>query len=98
MTLSQDTIDRFRDLEKGFMAPDIYQGPITLDVEHGPMPSGAWLDQFDPCDHASRIEGEIIGWLCRLSADGYLDCTDWCGPLVSEEECVECLVDIYSLD
>jgi hypothetical protein len=46
-----------------------------------------------PDDLRDYIEGEPdpeieteTGWFSRLSAPGYLDCTDWCGPFASQEE------------
>jgi hypothetical protein len=38
------------------------------------------------------------GWYGRLSAPGYLDCTDWSGPYSSEEEAGEALNDMYDGD
>ena len=32
---------------------------------------------------------------CRLSASGFLDCTDWHGPFDSVAECAEWLVETY---
>lgn len=93
-TLSEETIDAFRRLDKGFMKPEFFFGAVTFDSELGPMPSEDWLNNFDPCDDASRIEDEKECWACRLSAPGYLDCTDWVA-FDTEGECVEYLVDTY---
>ena len=38
------------------------------------------------------------GWYARLSAPGYLDCTDWSGPFDSEKEANEYLNDMYDGD
>jgi len=38
------------------------------------------------------------GWFARLSAPGYLDCTDWDGPFKTEQEAKEYLIDIYGDD
>ena len=35
------------------------------------------------------------GWYGRLSASGYLDCTEWSGPYSSEQEADEALNDMY---
>ena len=35
------------------------------------------------------------GWYARLSAPGYLDCTDWIGPFDSEDEAFEALYETY---
>lgn len=38
------------------------------------------------------------GWFARLSASGYLDCTDWEGPFDSESAALESLCDTYEVD
>ena len=43
----------------------------------------------------SGLDYEEDGIYCRLSADGYMDCTDWYGPFESMEEAAQCLIDIY---
>lgn len=35
------------------------------------------------------------GYYCRLSASGYLDCTDWSGPFETQREAEEHLVEMY---
>ena len=35
------------------------------------------------------------GWYSRLSAPGYLDCTDWQGPYSCEDEALEALYETY---
>jgi hypothetical protein len=35
---------------------------------------------------------------CRLSASGYLDCTDWSGPYDTVEEAAQALIDMYGDD
>ena len=37
-------------------------------------------------------------WFSRLSAPGYLDCTDWNGPFDTEKEALDYLVELYELD
>ena len=52
--------------------------------------------------HYKLLKGEQWhkqpGWYGRLSAPGYLDCTDWSGPYQSEEEAEEALNDMYDGD
>lgn len=63
-----------------FMQPEIAKG-IELDEYHH--------DEFgDDWD-----ENSFYG---RLSASGYLDCTDWSGPFDTIDEAAEHLIDIYS--
>lgn len=40
----------------------------------------------------------LKGWFARLSAPGYLDCTDWMGPYDTEEEAINELTEFYELD
>jgi hypothetical protein len=95
-TLSQETIDAFRKLERGFMKPDFYHGMVSVDSEDGPMPSEDWILNHCPVEEADRLEDETRGWLVRLSAPGYMDCTDWMGPFETEEEAVQAIVDAYA--
>jgi hypothetical protein len=51
------------------------------------------------------VEGEIHEvtrrdqcWGARLSAPGYMDCTDWCGGFATEEEAEAYLVEMYGDD
>jgi hypothetical protein len=37
-------------------------------------------------------------WFARLSAPGYLDCTDWAGPFDSKEEAQNYIRDTYEVD
>lgn len=38
------------------------------------------------------------GWWARLSADGYMDCTDWSGPFATEAEAREHIKEQYEVD
>lgn len=44
----------------------------------------------------SNMDYEGDGIYCRLSADGYMDCTDWHGPFATIEEAAQCLLDTYA--
>jgi len=37
------------------------------------------------------------GWYARLSAPGYLDCTDWTGPHASESDALAALADLHDV-
>ena len=91
--ISQATLDAMRVLEQGFMTPEIVFCSVIVDSEEGPMPSDDWLINHCPIKDAGRIEEEREAWICRLSASGYMDCTDWMGPFDTEVEAVEALVD-----
>lgn len=40
----------------------------------------------------------VKGWFARLSAPGYMDCTDWSGPYETEQEALETLAEMYGDD
>lgn len=42
-----------------------------------------------------RITGK---WWCRLSAPGYMDCTDWSGPYETVEEARAAIVEMFEVD
>ena len=67
----------------------------------------AFADSFmqPECYVGSDIEHELMQadmdvesdkFYCRLSASGFLDCTDWHGPFDSIEECAVHLVETYA--
>ena len=43
----------------------------------------------------SGMDAEADKFYCRLSASGFLDCTDWHGPFDSVEESALFLVETY---
>ena len=73
-------------LEHGFMTPEYYHGSCVL-TDDGWVPDDGSADDAADCQD---------GWLCRLSASGYLDCTDWHGPYASRVEALIALVDLYA--
>jgi len=46
-------------------------------------------------DSVTTISGK---WWARLSAPGYMDCTDWSGPFDSEEEARAEIESVYDVD
>lgn len=44
----------------------------------------------------SGLDLEHDKFYCRLSADGYLDCTDWHGPFDNIDDCAQFLIDTYA--
>lgn len=63
------------------------------------QPSVAYFDSTEWCDaiEGDRRNPENHGWYVRLSAPGYLDCTDWEGPFDSEFEAMAELYDMFAL-
>lgn len=49
-----------------------------------------------------QLEGAEIektaGWFCRLSAPGYMDCTEWSGPFETIEEAKAEIESMYDVD
>lgn len=54
------------------------------------------IEQYD----IEREDIEVIkgAWMARLSAPGYLDCTEWTGPFETEAEARAYLSDTYGDD
>ena len=51
--------------------------------------------EFDSPD-SEEVEPTESGWYSRLSAPGYMDCTDWSGPYDSEEEAAVGLYEMFA--
>jgi hypothetical protein len=49
-------------------------------------------------DQNVSVTYHVNAWFCRLSASGYLDCTEWNGPFDSEEEARAYLEEAYGDD
>jgi hypothetical protein len=47
-----------------------------------------------PTEDRKRVKG----WFCRLSAPGYMDCTEWSGPYNTEQEADDALTEMYGDD
>lgn len=73
-------------------------GPDTVAEGIGPMPAG----DFDPRHHLPKGWTEYTvtketGWHYRLSADGFLDATDWHGPFPTLRACREDVVSSFDV-
>lgn len=71
-----------------FMVPDIQFFSTTEANEY----AGCGIPNCACC--ASEFPE---GWYARLSAPGYLDCSDWHGPFKTEAEALDELVEQYDL-
>ena len=70
------------------------------DVRHGTFYYFAETDEYHPpetMDMSSVAQDIATGWWARLSAPGFLDCTDWQGPYDSEEKALEELAETFDL-
>lgn len=75
-----------------FMVPQYDRGEF-VHTDSVCIPSG----YYDP-EHHGPEEDRHCGWYCRLSAPGYMDCTDWSGPYETEQEAREAIVDMWDVD
>lgn len=78
--------------------------PLSAYMSHNAIKFGT------PCDRAmgafagdrGLVPGtiEIIRdkWWCRLSAPGYMDCTDWCGPFDTLDQARHEIETFYEVD
>jgi hypothetical protein len=84
--MSPETARTLAQLNKGFMKPEI----CYLDSKE--------LKKIDWPQDMISDEGccPEPGWFHRLSAPGYLDCTDWCGPFDTRGEAEEACAEVYS--
>lgn len=41
---------------------------------------------------------DCSGFYARLSAPGYLDCTEWCGPFKTEAEALRYVMTLFDVD
>jgi hypothetical protein len=65
------------------------------------------IEDGEPCDDTleAYIEGKKVysverveGWFANLSANGYMDQTDYMGPYDSAEEALKEVMDFYEVD
>lgn len=75
-----------------FMVPDYDRGVFVITAD-GAVPA----DCYCAGDHGDA-EGVERGWFWRLSAPGYMDCTDWCGPFDTLEDAKADCRDTYDID
>jgi len=64
-------------LNEGFMQPDVQ--PFSQDEA---------LELMAELDAEADPSEDLAGYYFRLSAPGYMDCTDWSGPYQTEEGAV----------
>lgn len=50
------------------------------------------------CEDNTLDYETVEGWFGRLSASGYMDCTEWSGPYQSEEEALRSIEELYGLE
>ena len=60
-------------------------------------PNITWFDEgeLEAPEDSLPVEPLGAGWYSRLSAPGYMDCTEWSGPFETELEAVLDLHELY---
>lgn len=90
-----------------FMEIETYHGHVQRinNTRDGDIITPEQYAQYPSNEDAAEAYGvsvdEVVtefGWYARLSAPGYLDCTDWTGPYESEDEAINELRDMYDID
>lgn len=76
-----DVSQAWEALNDGFMVPDIERLSAAEVREYLELEAE---DEAEP------------GWYARLSAPGYLDCTEWTGPFDSFDDAAQYLIETFS--
>lgn len=97
----QQDLDR---LSKGFMTPEFELGD-WIEFEDWHCETSFYPVEVHELDLADIPDGSSVTithhknkWGARLSASGYMDCTDWLGPFDTREEAERELVYTYGDD
>ena len=53
---------------------------------------------FEAALRAEEAEEYEAGWYSRLSASGYLDCTDWQGPYKNAFRAIRAVCELYEVN
>lgn len=76
------------------LVPESVCGPVELTEGGAEMATlGQYIEGTEVYD-TERKEG----WYARLSAPGYLDCTDWNGPYDTAEQALEAVKEFHGVD
>lgn len=85
-----------------FMIPQYDNGQFeTYENEQGEsttIPTGT-LSASELDELGLSLTDHTLGkWYCRLSAPGYMDCTEWAGPFDTIEDARGYIMDQYDVD
>lgn len=77
----------------GFMKPQVVRETFYRYEDEKGETQLVQEEWFNPDDGATEEDVEKIEdkWFCRLSAPGYMDCTDWDGPYDNQREAFNAL-------
>jgi hypothetical protein len=82
-----------------FMTPHYTKEPFVLVEQHNgetyflPANCEGLIEPDDTVQE--RYTGK---WFCRLSANGYMDCTSWDGPYDTLEQANTAIIDTWDVD
>ncbi len=80
-----------------FMEPVYTNEPfVCITNQHGE--STLVPAEFADIGDDETVEACEPGWFCQLSANGYMDQTDWDGPFETEQEARDHIADTYDVD
>lgn len=85
-------------MNREFMRPFVQSG--KWDCVENKHKEGAVVEHgtyYDDDPDWTLIE-TVSGWCARLSAPGYMDCTEWEGPFKTEAEAWRSLIELYGDD
>lgn len=76
----QECMEAWGEMRLGFMTPEVDHFQTSPDADY--------LEKMGE-------DADLPGFYCRLSASGYLDCTEWSGPFDTMEEAMADLITTY---
>ena len=90
-----------------FMQAEIFHGhcQVIRNTREGDIITPEEYAQYPGNEDAAQAYGvsaddveTVFGWFARLSAPGYMDCTEWSGPFDSEQAARDELREMYGDD
>jgi hypothetical protein len=82
------------------IVPETVCGALRNEACLTPYESVENLAALEPYLEGSRVESveRREGWYGRLSASGYLDCTEWQGPYETADAALDAVKEQYDVD
>lgn len=82
-----------------FMQPQVvYDTWLVIETNEGTVIYPSIAHDIGEREYPDAEKEYKEGWCCRLSAPGYMDCTDWSGPFKTEKEARDYLIELYDLE
>lgn len=75
-----------------------YIKDVFVDVENDIDGTFAIQQEYYSEDMGSIVDTYESAYWCRLSAPGYMDCTDWTGPFDTIKEARESIIELWEVD